>query len=148
MTSFCELMHCTLPTARGRRWRCSRRPSRATHITAPLGLAAQCCQHLATNCNAPDRDAIRPKRIDFGRRAIEVAGDDPGVLAHGAMALTVLGEDLDAMIALVDHALALNSSYARGWHISSFLRLWAGQTSMQRWPCASARARSRERRRS
>jgi len=64
------------------------------------------------------------------------------------MALAVLGEDLDAMIALVDHALALNSSYARGWHISSFLRLWAGQTSMQRWPCASARARSRERRRS
>jgi len=39
-------------------------------------LAAQCCQHLATGFNAPDRDAIRPKGIDFGRRAIEAAGDD------------------------------------------------------------------------
>ena len=95
-----------------------------------LGLAAQCCQHLATNFNASDRDAIRPKGIDFGRRAVEVAGDDPGVLADAAMALAVLGEDLDAMIALVDRALAFNPNYARGWHISGFLRLWAGQTDL------------------
>jgi len=46
------------------------------------------------------------------------------------MALAVLGEDLDAMIALVDRALAFNPSYARGWHISGFLRLWAGQTDL------------------
>jgi tetratricopeptide (TPR) repeat protein len=31
------------------------------------------------------------------------------------------------MIALVDHALALNSNYARGWHISGLLRIWAGE---------------------
>jgi adenylate cyclase len=104
--------------------------ARAPHYGPALGLAAQCCQHLATNLNVPDRDAIRPKGIDFGRRAIEVAGDDPGVLADAAMALAVLGEGLDAMIALVDHALALNPSFARGWHISGFLRLWAGQTDL------------------
>jgi tetratricopeptide (TPR) repeat protein len=46
------------------------------------------------------------------------------------MALAVLGEDLDAMIALADRALALNPSCARGWHISGFLRLWAGQTDL------------------
>jgi TolB-like protein/class 3 adenylate cyclase/predicted ATPase len=95
-----------------------------------LGLAAQCCQHLATGFTAPDRDTIRPKGIDFGRRAIKAAGDDPGALADAAMALAVLGEDLDAMIALVDHALALNPSFARGWHISGFLRLWAGRTDL------------------
>jgi TolB-like protein len=104
--------------------------ARDPHYGPALGLAAQCCQHLATNLNAPDRDAIRPKGIDFGRRAIEVAGDDPGVLADAAMALAVLGEGLDAMIALVDHALALNPSFARGWHISGFLRLWAGQPDL------------------
>jgi adenylate cyclase len=95
-----------------------------------LGLAAQCCQHLATNLNVPDRDAIRPKGIEFGRRAVEVAGDDPGVLADAAMALAVLGEDLDAMIAVADRALTFNPSYARGWHISGFLRLWAGQADL------------------
>jgi len=104
--------------------------AREPHYGPALGLAAQCCQHLVANLNAPDRDAIRPKGIDFGRRAVEVAGDDPGVLADAAMALAVLGEDLDAMIALVDRALALNPSFARGWHISGFLRLWAGQTDL------------------
>jgi hypothetical protein len=39
-----------------------------------LGLAAQCCHHLATGFTAPDRDTIRPKGIDFGRRAIKAAG--------------------------------------------------------------------------
>jgi TolB-like protein/class 3 adenylate cyclase/predicted ATPase len=104
--------------------------ARDPHYGPALGLAAQCCQHLVANLNAPDRDAIRPKGIEFGRRAVEVAGDDPGVLADAAMALAVLGEDLDAMIALADRALALNPSFARGWHISGFLRLWAGQTDL------------------
>src|SRR5215471_6534359 len=31
------------------------------------------------------------------------------------------------MIALIDRALALNPNYARGWHTSGVLRLWAGQ---------------------
>ena len=43
------------------------------------------------------------------------------------MALAVLGEDIDAMIALVDHGLARNPSFARGWYISGDLRLFAGQ---------------------
>jgi len=59
-----------------------------------------------------------------------VAGGDPSVLADAAMALAVLGEDLDAMIALVDRALAVNPSFARGWYISGFLRLWTGQTDL------------------
>ena len=31
------------------------------------------------------------------------------------------------MVALVDRALALNPSFARGWHISGILRGWASQ---------------------
>ena len=31
------------------------------------------------------------------------------------------------MVALVDRALALNPSFARGWHISGILRVFAGQ---------------------
>ena len=36
--------------------------TRDPHYGPALGLAAQCCQHLATNFNAPNRDAIRPLR--------------------------------------------------------------------------------------
>ena len=34
------------------------------------------------------------------------------------------------MIGLVDRALALNPSFARGWYVSGFLRLWAGQPDL------------------
>jgi len=95
-----------------------------------LGFAAFCCMQLTSDAAAPDRDATREKGIDFGRRAVELADDAPGVLADAAMALASFGEDIDAMTALVDRALAFNPSYARGWHISGFLRLWAGQTDL------------------
>jgi len=65
-------------------------------------------------------------------------------VADAAMALAVPGQDLDAMITLVDRALAFNPSYARGWHISGFLRLWGGQADLAiehgRSPRALARA--------
>ena len=34
------------------------------------------------------------------------------------------------MIALVDRAVALNPSYARGWFVSGLLRVWAGQPDL------------------
>ena len=71
--------------------------------------------------------ADRLKGIDFARRALEVAGDDPGILANAALALAYFGEDIGAMMALVDRALALNPNFARGWNISGILRLWAGE---------------------
>jgi len=83
-----------------------------------LGFAAVCCMQLASDGSDPDRNAIRHKGIDFGRRALEVAENAPGVLADAAYALACFGEDIDAMIVLVDRALAFNPSYARGWHAS------------------------------
>jgi tetratricopeptide (TPR) repeat protein len=56
-----------------------------------------------------------------------VAGDDPVVLVDAADVLAYFGEDIGAMMALVDRALALNPNYARGWFMSGVLRLWAGQ---------------------
>jgi adenylate cyclase len=64
-------------------------------------------------------------RGDF--RALQVTDDDPGVLAWSGYVLAYFGEDIDAAIKLVDRALALNSSFAQGWYLSGWLRLWAGQ---------------------
>jgi adenylate cyclase len=77
-----------------------------------------------------DPEADRRKGADFARRALEAAGDDPSTLASAAHALAYFGEDIGAMTVLVDRALALNPNYARGWHISSVLRLWAGQSDI------------------
>jgi adenylate cyclase len=92
-----------------------------------LALAAFCCVRLLRDGRSEDRSADGLKGADFAQRALEVAGDDADILANAALALAYLGEDIGAMMALVDRALALNPSFARGWHISGTLRLWAGQ---------------------
>jgi adenylate cyclase len=74
-----------------------------------------------------NREADRLKGADFARRAVEVAGEDPGIVTNAAIALAYFGEDIGAMMALVDRALALNPNFARGWAISGALRMWAGQ---------------------
>jgi adenylate cyclase len=92
-----------------------------------LAWAAFCCHRLLLDGRSEDPAADRLKGADFARRALEVAVDDPAILANAAYTLAYLGEDIGAMIALVDRALALNPSFARGWSISGVLRLYAGQ---------------------
>jgi adenylate cyclase len=77
-----------------------------------------------------DRETDSLKGTDFARRALEVAGDDPGILANAALALTYFGEDIGAMAALVDRALVLNPSFARGWFIGGVIKLWAGEPDL------------------
>lgn len=92
-----------------------------------LASAALLCFLLIRDGRSEDPVADRLRGVDFARRALEVAGDDPIVLANAAQALARFGEDIGAMMALVDRALALNPNYARGWQVSGVLRIWAGQ---------------------
>jgi adenylate cyclase len=96
------------------------------HYGSALAWAAFCCYRLLLDDRSEDPAADRLKGADFARRALEMAGDDP-ILANAALTLGYFGEDIGAMIALVDRSLALNPSFARGWHISGVLRLYAGQ---------------------
>jgi TolB-like protein len=88
--------------------------ARDPHYGAALGLAAICCYRLLLDSRSGDQAADRQKTADFARRALESAGDDPGILANAAVALAYLGEDIGIMMALVDRALALNPNFARG----------------------------------
>jgi adenylate cyclase len=69
----------------------------------------------------------RRRAIELARQAFQVAQNDPGILVHASFALAYFGEDIGAMLALIDRALALNPSYARGWYVSGLLRSFAGQ---------------------
>jgi adenylate cyclase len=95
-----------------------------------LAWAALCCHRMLYDNRSGDREGHLRKGVDFARRALEVAGDDPGTLANAAFALAYFGEDIDTMMALLDRALSLNPSFARGWHLSGVLRLWAGQADI------------------
>ena len=95
-----------------------------------LSIAAFCHCQLDLNGWAEDREANRREAVELAQQAIRMAARDPGVLAFAASVLGYFGEDIDAMMALVDRALALNPSFELGWHISGWLRLWAGQTDL------------------
>jgi adenylate cyclase len=95
-----------------------------------LAWAAYCCSRLLRDGRSEEPVADRRKGADFARRALEVAGGDPSVLVNAAFALAYFGEDIGAMIVLVDRALALNPNFARGWSISGSLRVWAGQADI------------------
>jgi adenylate cyclase len=100
--------------------------SRDPRYGPALALAAICCFRLLLDGRSEDIAVDRRKAADYARRALEVASDDPDVLVGAATALAYVGEDIDAMIALTDRALALNPNFARGWHLSGSLRQWAG----------------------
>jgi adenylate cyclase len=95
-----------------------------------LAWAAHCCFRLVQTDWSEDREADRLKGVEFARRALEVAGDDPGTLVSAAHALAWFGEDIGTMIAIADRAVTLNPNYAYGWSISGGLRLYAGQTDI------------------
>jgi TolB-like protein len=92
-----------------------------------LAWAAICHMTLVRDGWAEAPEASRRKGSDLARRALEVGESDPGVLANAANALAHFGEDIAAMIALVDRALTLNPSFARGWYVSGVLRSMAGE---------------------
>jgi pentatricopeptide repeat protein len=92
-----------------------------------LAFAAVCYYRLCLDGRSKDLEADSRRGVDLARRALQVAGDDPVTLANAAFALAYFGEDIGAMLALVDRALVLNPSFARGWYIGGILRLMAGQ---------------------
>jgi TolB-like protein len=97
--------------------------ARDPHYGPALALAAVCCSVLVSDGRSEDPNVDRAKGLDFARRALEAAGDDPGVLVNIAVSSSYFGEDIGAMTALVDRALALNPSSARAWRISGTLRV-------------------------
>jgi adenylate cyclase len=95
-----------------------------------LSWAAICQMQLVNNGWAKQPDMNRRNAIDLARQALQATQNDPGVLANAAFVLAALGEDIGAMSGLVDRALALNPSYARGWYLSGFIRTFAGEHSL------------------
>jgi TolB-like protein len=91
-----------------------------------LVLAALCHQNLHVNGWTEDVPGAQREGIAAARAALQTSDDDPFVLATAAYVLAYFGEAIDAAIELVDRALVLNPSFARGWVISGWLRLWVG----------------------
>jgi tetratricopeptide (TPR) repeat protein len=86
-----------------------------------------CNLRLVNDGWVAEHEKVRRQAIEQAREALQVGENDPRVLANAAFVLARFGENISTMIALVDRALALNPSYARGWCLSGLLRHFAGQ---------------------
>jgi adenylate cyclase len=100
------------------------------HYGPALSWAAICHLRLVNDGWAQEPETTRRKAIDLARQALQTGENDPRILANAAMLLARFGEDIGAMMGLVDRALALNPSFARGWFLSGILRIWAGQPDL------------------
>ncbi len=100
------------------------------HYGPALSWAAICHMTLVRDGWAEEPETTRRRASDLARQALEVAENDPRILANAALVLAQFGEDIGAMMGLVDRALALNPSFARGWYVSGLLRIWAGQPDL------------------
>lgn len=91
-----------------------------------LGLAASCSMRLCMDGSSTNPAADAAKGAEYAWRALEAAPDDPDVLANVAQPLAYAGEDIRRALAVMDRALALNPSFARGWYMRGILDCWAG----------------------
>jgi adenylate cyclase len=100
------------------------------HYGQALSWAAVCQLrfHLDGWTDQPETANRDGRRL--AHEALQAAGDDPATIANAAYALGYFGEDIDAMTVLIDRALTLNPSFARGWFLSAYLRLMAGQPDL------------------
>jgi TolB-like protein len=103
---------------------------RDPHYGPALALAALCHEGLEVSGWTEDPETTRHTSISLARQALRSGPEDPNVLALAAFVLGYFGEDIDVAVGLIDRGLTLNPSFARGWHWSGILRVFAGQPDL------------------
>jgi adenylate cyclase len=103
---------------------------RDPHYGPALALAAHCHQRLEVMGWTEDPEGARHSSVDLARQALRIGPDDPDVLALAAFALGYFDEDIDVAVGLIERCLSLNPSFARGWHWSALLKVFAGDPEL------------------
>jgi adenylate cyclase len=103
---------------------------RDPRYAAALALAGTCRYGLHVNGWSEDPERDRQHGIEYARRALRAAGDDPYVLEEAAFTLGYFERDINPALVLIDRSLELNPSFAIGWLRSGWLRLWSGQADL------------------
>lgn len=99
---------------------------REPYYAQALSVAAWCHVQIDTYGWTNDDAKNRREGLALAHRALQVADDDPAVIGRAAFVVGRFGDDIDGAIALIDRSLQLNPGFAGGWHVSGWLRLFAG----------------------
>jgi adenylate cyclase len=103
---------------------------RDPHYGPALALAAHSHLRFEVMGWSEDPETARHTSVDLARRALRIDPDEPEVLLAAAFIFGYFGEDIDVAVGLMDHCLTLNPSFARGWHWSGLLRIFAGEPDL------------------
>src|SRR5215472_17161009 len=95
-----------------------------------LAWAAICQLRLHQDGWAPEPELTMRRGLDLGHRALQLAASDPEIIANAVFPLAYFGEHIDAMMRVLDEALTLNPSFARGWFVSGHVRVMAGHCDL------------------
>jgi adenylate cyclase len=97
-------------------------------FSGPYGLAAWCHHVQRARGWVSPSDPVLKEGIRLAKVAASVGQDDPETLWMAGRVLAELSGDLEAAIALIDRALALNPNSANAWRSSGVVRAYLGNT--------------------
>ena len=86
-----------------------------------------CCHGNAAIKWGDDPQMSRSLALDFGRRAIHSAPDDPEVLSYVALSIALAHGDLALANAMIERSLTRNPGSASAWAHSGWIKLFGGQ---------------------
>ena len=96
-------------------------------FASAYGMAAWCYMVRKTNGWMDDLAQEVAQATRLARRATELGKDDAVALCWGGYFLAYVGGDVDAGVAFIDRALALNPNLAPAWNFSGWVRIFLGK---------------------
>jgi adenylate cyclase len=96
-------------------------------FASAYGLAARCYNWRATNGWINDKESEIAEAIRLARRAVQFGKDDAIALSMAGHAIARMAGEVEAGMALIDRALALNPNLAAAWLSGGWLKVWLGE---------------------
>ena len=97
------------------------------NFSSAYGMAAWCLGRRKINGWVGTGSPEFAQAAEIAERGLECGQDDAVALAGCAIAVGYMADDLERAASLVDRARALNPNLAMAWHLSGWIRCFAGQ---------------------
>jgi TolB-like protein len=99
-------------------------------LACAYGMAAWCYMQRKVRGWMIDhvQESAEAKRLAW--KAVHSGGDDAVALCMGGYALAFLAHEFDDAAAFMDRGLAVNPNLAQTWMLSSWLRVWRGESDL------------------
>jgi TolB-like protein len=99
------------------------------NFSSAYGMAAWCYGRRKINGWISGASEFA-EAADIAERGLECGQDDAVALAGCAIAIGYMADDLERAASLVDRAGAMNPNLAMAWHLSGWIRCFAGQQDL------------------